>query len=272
MLTQEYYKHNANGNLTKDFYKNISSIQYNHLNLPSELTFEDGKRISDVYDVSGVKHEVKRYNPSVNPSWQTTKYIGNKIYEEGVLSKVLTEDGYLEKQGTTYSPFYYVKDHLGSNRVVLNEKGEVVQSTNYYPFGMSFAELQPKNDQDKQHYKYNGKELDKSHGVNMYEYGASMYDPAIGRFSTIDPMAEKYYSMSPYCYAGNNPVNFIDLRGDSISVAAEHRDQFMSDIRRVYGDKADALSFNASGNLILNGKTKDFTKEYFKHKFQRSTN
>ena len=77
---------------------------------------------------------------------------------------------------------------------------------------------------------------------------------------SIDPLCEKYYWISPYVYCANNPIRFIDLRGDSISVAEEHRAQFRSDLENTFGNKASSLTFNSSGNLVLDGKEKDFTK------------
>jgi RHS repeat-associated protein len=107
---------------------------------------------------------------------------------------------------------------------------------------------------------YNGKEKQTVRGLNFLDYGARMYDDFLGRWFVIDRFAEKYYSLSPYCYAALNPINNIDINGDSISVAMEHREQFMTDMRNIFGDKASSLSFNENGNLILNEKTKDFTK------------
>ncbi len=75
---------------------------------------------------------------------------------------------------------------------------------------MSFAES---TGQDIQPFKYNGKELDKEHGLNLYDYSARFYEPTTGRFSTVDPHAEKYYSISPYAYCANNPIKFIDKDG-----------------------------------------------------------
>jgi RHS repeat-associated protein len=68
-----------------------------------------------------------------------------------------------------------------------------------------------------QPYKYNGKELDTKAGLNRYDYGARHYDAALGRFTTQDPLAEKYYSTSPYGYCLNNPVKFVDPDGKVVS-------------------------------------------------------
>ena len=88
----------------------------------------------------------------------------------------------------------------------------VVQRNNYYPFGMSFGE-ETDLEQGKQNFKYNGKELDKEHGLNQYDYAARFMDPSIIRFTSVDPHAENYFSWSPYVYVGNNPMRLVDPDG-----------------------------------------------------------
>lgn len=66
---------------------------------------------------------------------------------------------------------------------------------------------------DKQPYKYNGKELDTENGLDIYDYDARQMEATLGRFTSVDPMAEKYYSVSPYAYCGNNPVMLVDVNG-----------------------------------------------------------
>ncbi len=69
-----------------------------------------------------------------------------------------------------------------------------------------------------QKYKYNGKELNEELGLNMYDYGARFYDPAVGRWFTPDALAEKYYNQSPYTYTLNNPVYYIDPDGNQVAM------------------------------------------------------
>ena len=109
--------------------------------------------------------------------------------------------------------YYYTADHLGNIREVINEDGAVEQITNYYPFGTPFAAEAGNTNPDQQNHKYNGKELDTMHGLNTYDYGARQYNSLVGRWDRMDPLCEKYYSISPYAYCANNPVNAFDSDG-----------------------------------------------------------
>ena len=137
---------------------------------------------------------------------KVTDYIGNKVYEQGVLKKILVDGGYIE-DGKYY---FTLQDHLGNTRMVLSQEGSIVQREYYYPFGMTVPHIKYDG---KYPYRYNGKELDQMHRLDLYDYSARYYDQAIGRFTTVDPHAENYYNISPYAYVANNPLKYIDPDG-----------------------------------------------------------
>lgn len=225
-VTTAEYAFNKNGAMTKDLNKGISSVVYNSLNLPQTMDIKSPVAEAQneyTYTATGAKLKViKKWNPNysttpvigttINTSLltlsETTDYIGNKVYENGILKRILTDNGYIE--GNSY--YFYIRDHLGNNRIVANAGASIIQSSQFYPFGMAFAEGTT-TEQGKQPYKYNGKELDQSHGLNQYDYSARLLDNAYGRFPTVDPHSENYYSWSPYAYVMNNPMNATDPTG-----------------------------------------------------------
>jgi RHS repeat-associated protein len=116
-----------------------------------------------------------------------------------------------------YNYEYALKDHLGNTRVMFSQTGEVLQDQSYYPFGMSMGEAltfdMPSTLPDNK-YLYNGKELQNDFGLGWYDYGAMFYDPTLGRWHAVDPMAEAYNRESPYTYVKNNPLIFVDPDGN----------------------------------------------------------
>ena len=238
------YTYNANGAMTKDLNKGITEIQYNSLNLPRQMDIKSPvaeARNEYTYSAGGQKLKVvQKWNPNYSTTpvigsainttaltnTKTTDYVGNKIYENGTLKRILIDGGYIE--GNVYH--YYLTDHLGNNRVVVNASGTLVQKNHYYPFGSIFAGT---TGPDKQPYKYNGKELDQMHGLNLYDYSARYYESTVGRFTSVDPMAEKYYSISPYAYCLNNPLRFTDPTGREVDLSGmseEERKRYESQI------------------------------------------
>ena len=108
--------------------------------------------------------------------------------------------------------YYYHPDHLGSSSYISNALGEVVQHIEYFAFGETF--LEEHSNTDRTPYLFNGKELDEETG--LYYYGARYYDPVTSVWQSVDPLAEKYPSISPYTYVANNPIMFIDPDGNKI--------------------------------------------------------
>ena len=198
------YGYDKNGNLTKDLNKNISNIRYNLINLPSQITFSDGNTIDYEYGSDGRK--LRTVHQTGN-TILTTDYCGNAIYENGSLKLLLTETGYVSFPDKKFH--FYLKDHQGNVRVVADKDGKLEETNDYYPFGGTFT-----TSTSVQSYKYNGKELDRVSGLNLYDYGARYYDATIGRWCMVDSLSEKYYSFNSYNYCGNNPARYVDPDGN----------------------------------------------------------
>ncbi|WP_317129501.1 RHS repeat domain-containing protein [Chryseobacterium candidae] len=165
----------------------------------------------------------------------------------------------------TISYIYQYKDHLGNVRVSFakNSTGvlEIVDSNDYYPFGMNH--LKTGNayfGQDSfKKYKYNGKELQET---GMYDYGARFYMPDIGRWGVVDPLAEKNRRFTPYNYAINNPIRFIDpdgrsesdwvRRGSQVFYDASVKSQ--ADATAAYGENAQHLGEGSTVTSTTNGQ------------------
>lgn len=209
------YTYDKNGNLKNDSNKYISSIQYNFLNLPTKITYSSGKSASYIYNGAGEKLRTS-YKASASATAVPTDYCGNMIYENNVLKQILIDGGYIAFSGPAHYYYYYLKDHLGNNRVVVSPSGTPLQVNHYYPFGGLFGES---TGNSLQRFRFNGKEFDRTHGLDWYDYGARHMTPDVGRFTTIDPMAEKYYSISPYAYCANNPIKYIDPHGNDVHPA-----------------------------------------------------
>lgn len=119
--------------------------------------------------------------------------------------------------GATGTPkrYYYFKDHLGSVRATVNEDGNVVDSRDYYPFGMQMAGRGATGGDEAPKERYTGHELDEETG--LFYAGARYLDPVIGRWNGIDPLADKYPMLSPYTYAGNSPLFQYTTKNGSAS-------------------------------------------------------
>ena len=134
------YGYNVNGNLIKDLNKKSTDIQYNVLNLPCRIQFEDGNVISYLYDANGVK---LRTTHVIENNTTITDYCGNVIYENGIPDKLLTGYGYISLNDNKYH--YFIRDHQGNNRVVVDLKGIVEEVNHYYPFGGLMANSSTSN-------------------------------------------------------------------------------------------------------------------------------
>lgn len=208
------YTYDSNGNMKTDSNKNITAISYNHLNLPTSITLNSGT-INYFYDATGTK---QRKTISTGGS---TDYAGSFIYENNILKQFVQPEGYVAYNSGIYNYIYQYKDHLGNNRLSYQDKdnngvinsSEIVQENNYYAFGLIQKGYNTAINGVDNKYKYNGKELQDELGLNFYDYGARNYDPALGRWMNFDPLAENSRRWTPYNYAYDNPIYFVDPDG-----------------------------------------------------------
>jgi len=177
-------------------------------------------------------------------------YLGPFIYKQGNLQFILTEGGYIQNVAgsdptTIGSPMYvfHYKDHLGNIRLSFGQDPQnttqvrILEENHYYPYGLKHSNynsdylrferinegilikdpVRPPTSLGRSplfyNYKYNGKELQDDLGLNLYDYGARNYDPSTGKWMNIDPLAEMDRSFSPYVFARDNPVYFVDPDG-----------------------------------------------------------
>ncbi len=305
--TDNDYLYDDNGNMIFDKNKDISSITYNHLNLPERIEFVSSipsqqKRIDYVYDATGLKlRKVVTNYPSSN----TTEYAGNHIYEsnysiglppgpnnsdEKVLKFMNHPEGYIEPNGTgEFDYVYQYKDHLGNIRLSYSDKDrdgkidilrnnadvdgdgdlahEILQEKNYYPFG-----LQHKGYNDliisEHKYGFGGKEEQNELGLKWIDITARNYDPAIGRWMNLDPLAEDMRRHSPYNYAFNNPIYFIDP--DGMAPTDHYLDEngkylgedgaVTNNVRVIYGDDFRDIKSNNNGSTLSMEATSQLQK------------
>jgi RHS repeat-associated protein len=194
--------------MTSQVDKGISLIKYNYLNLPTQVLSSQGNT-SYIYRADGTK--VQKIFGSA-----TTDYLDDFQYENEKLKFFPTAEGFYNAERGEY--VYNYTDHLGNVRLSYNAADgggiAVLEESNYYPFGLKhqgYNDGSLLNDFGTNYnYKYNGKELQET---GMYDYGARFYMPDIGRWDVVDPLAENMSRWSPYNYAFNNPIKYIDIDG-----------------------------------------------------------
>ena len=224
ILLQEGYAYDAAGNRTAvldALGDTLNVMAYNLLNLPKEYVVSAGDVVKYVYSADGEKLYVQQ-TTSANVS-TGTEYAANYRLEDGSLTMIHTDAGYYTPVtppsgagNPTYEHIWYLKDHLGNNRVLADGSGNALKIHHYDPFGIQIAvaggtTTSFPSGATESPYKYGGKEWNTT--TSTYDFEARQMAPAFHRFTTMDPLAEKYYSISPYAYCASNPVNLIDPDG-----------------------------------------------------------
>ena len=249
------FAYDSNGNLTADLDKGIE-LSYNRLNLPVEAVCGEGA-FAYRYDRNGAKL-VERFGYGLSSSdgmlmpvpvglsAQPLSVAGEYRFDEAAYSgdivrlrsgtgrigdradnltgeelQVRHADGYVSFTGQLPTYHYFIRDYQGNVVAVVSSEGDVEQRTHYYPYGGWYGESTEPLAQER---KYGGKELELTAGVNWYDFGARLQRPDLCRFQTMDPLAEKYYGVSPYAYCMGNPIRYVDLQGDSLTLVGDRED------------------------------------------------
>jgi len=232
------YEYDANGNMVSDTNKNIVSIGYNHLNLPTKILFGDNNSITYLYSALGQKVQ-KTVRTNNVPT--TTDYMNGYQYINGILQFFPHAEGYVNatQNGSSYDYKYVFNytDHLGNIRLSYAEDPEargrlrIIEENHYYPFGLKHSgynsdkmlyvrdgaliRIRPATPflNTSYDYKYNGQEWQDELGLNVTAMDYRQYDNALGRFNSMDRLAELAPMWSTYRFAFNNPVYWKDPTG-----------------------------------------------------------
>ena len=207
------YIYDKNGNMINDSRRALN-LSYNVLNLLSEVKTGSTVKAKYSYLADGTKLRVR------DGGTNGFDYLGSLTYKNssaglqlelanfgcGVIRANASSGG-----GTEVN--YFLTDHLGSVRVIVDGSGTVKERNDYYPFGAKhvrsdFQQLAANR------YNYNSKEEQITGDLDYLDYGARMYDSGLGRWFGVDPRAEKFYFISPYSYVFNNPLHWIDPNGE----------------------------------------------------------
>lgn len=213
------YTYDANGNASSDgnLGSNTQTIVYNVLNLPQVVKKGSTTYATYYYDATGQKlRSIQNLDQSGTSVSITKDYVDGIVYNGSTIEFIETEEGKAVPIGNKYTYTQELKDYLGNIRASFDKDpnalvmtARLIQEDEYYAFGLQRSRYDMSNGSL---FLYNGKEKQITLN-NQYDYGARFYDPLIARWNAIDPMADGYNDISPYNYALNNPINFIDPTG-----------------------------------------------------------
>ena len=228
------------------------------------FSYDKCNRLTDAeYSENDSHEECQNYYDESIQKYDANDYIGSLVVRNGMPDMYLFVGGYYKYQSSddttpssensTGDLYFYNYDHLGNVREVVNEDGKLLQVNNYYPFGAPYSDNRITSMNPKlQPYKYTGKKLDLVHGLNTYDHGARQNYSILGVWDRVDPLAEKYYNISPYAVCGNNPILKNDLDGRLITdYIFNYNGAFLYSIRISTKDRVGII--NSEGDIAYYG-------------------
>ena len=296
------FTHDTNGNLTRDGLSTLD-IDYNDRNLTSRISsggatlaeyeyLADGSKLRAL-DGGGNGYQYRGsliYTQTAGQTGSPAITLDCAVTSAGRIVRENTDDG-----SSTYKVQHYLRDHLGSVRSVIDgDTGTVIETNDYYPFGKRIQVTAPVSEpvggsqyasepavapvapatsvastSSPNRWRFSGKEDQSFLGASipLLDFGARMYNPTIARWTTSDPMSEKYYGISPYVYCLGNPISIIDPNGMDIWTMDEKGNVVWvkeSDDHRLYYMNNDGLLsddyVSVSDRSILDDLTKTEAK------------
>ena len=296
------YTHDANGNMTHEGLSGLD-IVYNEQNLTRRISsggttlaeyeyLADGTKLRAL-DGGGNGYQYRGsliYTQTAGQTGSPAITLDCAVTSAGRIVRENTADG-----SSTYKVQHYLRDHLGSVRAVIDgDTGTVIEASDYYPFGKRIQVTAPVSEpvggsqyasepavapvapatsvastSSPNRWLFSGKESQSFLYANipLLDFGARMYNPTIARWTTADPLSEKYYGISPYVYCLGNPISIIDPNGMDIWTMDEKGNVVWvkeSDDHRLYYMNNDGLLsddyVSVSDRSILDDLTKTEAK------------
>jgi RHS repeat-associated protein len=212
------YTYYPNGALKSDENEQITNIIYDtFLKQPIEVVLSDGRKIKHFYDGLGRLFKTVYYSDATTVL-ETWDFIGGIILKNGQFYQMATPEGRAIFLAGAWQYEFDYKDHLGNTRVSFKANGNNLEKnseTAFDPFGVRLPI--GVNNAFQNRFEMQGKESEKTFGLNRINLGARTVNPTIGRMDRVDMMAEKFLAFTPYNYTLNNPIAIIDPDGNESS-------------------------------------------------------
>lgn len=238
------YSHDDIGNLSKDLQEDIEKIHWTVYGkvksvIRKTTSFKSGLEFE--YDANSNKiAKIVKENGKTKITYYFRDPQGNimSVYEQDDVTELpelaeqsiygsgrigLLRPGTFRNEHVLGFKSYELNDHLGNVHVVLSDlktgpsSSNVLLANEYYPFGMS---MPGRSYTSSLEYRYGLNGMEKNSEFNLskdcYDFGSRIYDARLGRWLSIDPLYSKYTDISPYAYAANSPLYFIDIDGEDI--------------------------------------------------------
>ena len=206
------YTYYNDGSLKSDANEQIQTIIYDrYLQQPIEIQLTDDRKINHYYDGSGSLLK------TVYSTGQVWEYTTGLIYKNGVPFQITTPEGRAVYQGGSWSLEFFYQDHLGNSRTGFKANGnqlEKISETSFDPWGVVLRQLGPMNPVENR-FEMQGKEKENTFGLNRINFGARTLNPTTGVLDRVDNFANMFDNLTPYNYALNNPLLYVDPTGDS---------------------------------------------------------